>query len=158
MICSKQEWWGWSLINTCCVSLNFQIRKRMENGLCPGIEGYRRGNILMAECKGKKKVIIIIIENERKFQNLSNMQCKPSPGKCQVLPLKSHCPIPSLILNELTQMSKEECTSETKIEWPSMTCTWAVHHRIKIDIWMMRVGPRADPDWAKPWAEDQSIP
>lgn len=49
--------------------------------------------------KKKKKNLIIIIENEREFQVLGNMKCEPSPGKCQVLPLKSHCPIQSLILN-----------------------------------------------------------
>jgi len=43
----------------------------------------------MAEQKVKKNVIliIIIIENEREFQNLSKMKCEPSPGKCQVLSL-----------------------------------------------------------------------
>lgn len=155
---NKQELWGWSLSNTCCFSLTFRInlmRNLMENGLCPGIKSYRRSNILMAQQKGKE------CNNNwesKRIQKPEQHEMLPISRKMSSATNEESLPRTEPHSKLIDSNVKKECTSETKIEWPSMTFMWAVHHRIKTDIWMMRVGPRADPDWAKPWAEDQSIP
>ncbi len=80
----------------------------------------------------KVKQIIIIIENEREKSEQHAMRAisreMSSATNEESLPHTE--PYSQLIDSNV----KKRMYIREKNEWPSMTFTWAVHHRIKIDI------------------------